>query len=340
MRFTRNLLQLVSNRVFNPVVVRVRDVATQSHLFQRYSSIGTVTPQGPYMMSLRTMHSSDFLNCKLEDIQGHLKKRSNRNKKTKKAKKENMEGHFNVFAYATAEEYDLEALHTALTKQDLYQTKKFFSKDSTIDTGDVLYVCSKYQVENEPHEIFFFREGSVVLWNCSEEETSNLLTDLKEYELKSYERNVVMNESELMLYRYAETGNAHLKGAKFHIQKGEDGDLERYTFSNAMSQSVKLGIWESTLDRYVDSMAFVTDDMKRGKKIRMTRASVLRKTGELFALKHLINLRSDLLDTPDFYWDHERLEKLFIHTSAYFSVQRRTKVHESEYLFSIMSHVT
>jgi len=190
----------------------------------------------------------------------------------------------------------------------------------------VLYVSAKYQVESEPHEIFFFREGSVVMWNCSDEEIGNLLLELKDHEVNSYDTNVVMDESEMMLYEYTENCNAHLKDGNFQIQKGDDGDLERYTFSNAMSASVKLGIWEAALSRYVDSMAFITDDLRHGKKIKMTRAAVLQKTGELFALKHLINLRSNLLDTPDFYWDHEKLEKLFIHTSGYFSVQRRTKV--------------
>lgn len=273
------------------------------------------------------MHSSDFLGCKLESTSLKTKKRSNRKKI---AKEQKPEGHFNVYAYATAEEYDLEALHTALTKQDLYQTKKFFSKESAVDAGDVLYVRSKYQVESEPHEIFFFREGSVILWNCGDEEISNVLLDLKDYEVNSYDTSVVMDESELMLYLYTENGSAHLKNGNFHIQKGDDGDLERYTFSNAMSSSVKLGIWEAALSRYVEGMAFVTDDLRHGRKIKMTRAAVLRKTGELFALKHLINLRSDLLDTPDFYWDHEKLEKLFIHTSGYFSVQRRTKVYDND----------
>lgn len=283
------------------------------------------------------MHSSHFLGCQLETSSATTKKRT---KRKKIAKEQKSEGHFNVYAYATAEEYDLEALHTALTKQDLYQTKKFFSKDSTEDAGDVLYVRSKYLVDSEPHEIFFFREGSVVLWNCGDEEIGNLLLELKDYEVNSYETNVVMDEGELMLYRYTENGGAHLKNDHFHIQKGDDGDLERYTFSNAMSASVKLGIWEAALNRYVDSMAFITDDLKQGKKIKMTRAAVLRKTGELFALKHLLNLRSDLLDTPDFYWDHEKLEKLFIHTSGYFSVQRRTKVRRiSIYLRNIDSYI-
>lgn len=58
----------------------------------------------------------------------------------------------------------------------------------------------------------------------------------------------------------------------------------------------------------------------------MTREEVLRKQGELFAMRHSINLRSDLLDTPDFYWDNEELERLFLQTINYYCISRRTRV--------------
>jgi len=58
----------------------------------------------------------------------------------------------------------------------------------------------------------------------------------------------------------------------------------------------------------------------------MSRSDVLRKTGELFALRHLINLSSDLLDTPDFYWEHEEQEELYQKMCSYFSINRRTRV--------------
>lgn len=106
----------------------------------------------------------------------------------------------------------------------------------------------------------------------------------------------------------------------------ERNALEKYTFSNAMALSVKLGIWEATLQKYIDSIEFVTDDLKLGKTIKMTREDVLRKHGELFALRHLINLSSDLLDTPDFYWDREQLETLYSQLCAYYSIPRRTRV--------------
>lgn len=58
----------------------------------------------------------------------------------------------------------------------------------------------------------------------------------------------------------------------------------------------------------------------------MSRDEVLQKTGQLFALRHNINLNSNLLDTPDFYWDRAELEKLYQRTSNYFCINKRTRV--------------
>lgn len=110
------------------------------------------------------------------------------------------------------------------------------------------------------------------------------------------------------------------------IWLSREANLDKYTFSNAISQSVKLGIWEASLDLYVDSIEFITEDLKKGKKVQMTRQQVLRKQGELFALRHLINLSSDLLDTPDFYWERDELESLYQQTCAYFNIAKRTRV--------------
>lgn len=248
-------------------------------------------------------------------------------------------GFYNVTAYATAEEYDLDRLRLSLLKENLYQLHELPQPVSDADhhhgaanattteaaDADFLYVRARIQLDAEPREIFFFREGSVVLWNCSELECSNVLAQLKHCELDSYDRRLVAEESDSMAYRRAEH-SARLTNGNFLVSSGDEAPLEMYTFANALSTSVKLGIWEAALDRYVDSMAYVTADLKRGAKIRMSRAEVLRKTGELFALRHTINLSSDLLDTPDFYWDREQLEGLYSKTCGHFSVQRRTKV--------------
>lgn len=111
------------------------------------------------------------------------KKRPVRKKRTEHQEKMAQNGYFGVNAFATAEEYDLEKLLAALKTQDLYVPKKFFnSNDNSENEPDVLFATAKYQVGAEPRDIYFFREGTVVMWNCSDMESSNLLGFLKKFE--------------------------------------------------------------------------------------------------------------------------------------------------------------
>ena len=70
----------------------------------------------------------------------------------------------------------------------------------------------------------------------------------------------------------------------------------------------------------------IFQDLRSGNKITVSRSTVLRKQGEILTLRHLINLCSDLLDTPDVYWDRDRLESLYTKTCQYLNIPRRTKV--------------
>lgn len=286
---------------FSPKKNLVRAAVTEKRRCQRISS-----------SSIINLHDS---------IQ--MKKRPRRRREDEISKLE--KGYLTVTAFATAGEYDLERLLAALKDQNLYEPKQFLSSGDNDTDQDVLHVTAKYKVGNESRDLYFFREGTVVLWNCTDLENSNILRFLKQFEQDAYDESTVLEESESMLYNSSDNA-ARLKNNSFYVSKEDDIGLEKYTFSNAMSLSVKLGIWEASLERYIESMAFVTDDLKKGNSIKISRPEMLRKTGELFALRHLINLSSDLLDVPDFYWDREQLEHLYQQTCSYFSINRRTRV--------------
>lgn len=239
-------------------------------------------------------------------------------------------GFWNVVAFATAEEYDLERLKEGLVEDDLYLP----CKDDLLLAGgaDVVHAVAKYKISPEPRHMYFFREGSVVLWNIPETECQNIIDFVQPYEVKSYDKVLVQEERESMPYTYIDSSKrSYLHDGSICVCIGIERDskqveLDKYTFSNAMALTVKLGIWEASLDRYIESVEYVTEDLKSGKRLRITQGEVLCKTGELFALRHSINLSSDLLDIPDFYWDHDELEKLYIQTCSYFSISRRTRV--------------
>ena len=106
-----------------------------------------------------------------------------------------------------------------------------------------------------------------------------------------------------------------------------------------------MGIWEAQLDNVVDSVDGVIDDLRSGQKLRLSRSDVLRHCGDLLMFRHKVNLASDLLQTPDFYWDRPTLEDLFRKTRALLNVPHRTRVvnerlnHSFELVELLRSHL-
>ena len=239
---------------------------------------------------------------------------------------------WSVVGYSTAASYDLITLSERLAEQGLYKS------DGLVDEllPLCLYANAAYQVDGDAdemtkREIFFFEQGSVIFWNVPVLERENVLAFLKQVQFDSYPDETVHEESELMSFSVTESQNSSgLKNGNI-ILKAREGArgtsrLEKYSFSNAIAASVKLGALEANLDGIIDSIEHLSDDMKRGRNIRLTREEAHKKMGEILALRHVLNLSSDLLDTPDFYWDREDLETLYHMTLAHLTVGKRTRV--------------
>jgi len=230
---------------------------------------------------------------------------------------------WSVVGYSSAESLDLLGLQDGLQRQSLY-CQVPLSEDLE---PSCVYVTNKYNLDGDEKtkEIFFFKVGCVVFWNVPDLERNTVLKFLRPFSDDCYEEDVVFEESEMMSYKMSQTGNAHLEKGIIHIADDSDA-LIKYTFSNAIASSVKLGSWESVLDKIIDSIEFISEDLKRSANVKIKKNEVLQKSGEILALRHLINLSSDLLDTPDFYWDREVMENLYLATCSHLAVGKRTKV--------------
>ncbi|KAK3584295.1 hypothetical protein CHS0354_013247 [Potamilus streckersoni] len=241
----------------------------------------------------------------------------------------------NVTAYALSEELLLDDMKKALMEQKLYEVINLPE-----DVTDVLAVKAIYKINPLQREIFYFRDGSVVCWDMSESERREILRFAKRFTINPYSSQLVMQENESMEVVYSTSTG--LVGDKIYIKERDDVEteavapdddddetsqiLEKYTFSDALSQAVRLSLWEANLEQFVDSIEPVTEDLRDGRKVKISRREVLQKLGEIFALRHYMNLRSDLLDTPDFYWDRPKLENLYKKLNTYLSIFSRTRV--------------
>ena len=133
----------------------------------------------------------------------------------------------------------------------------------------------------------------------------------------------------MLRFGASDTENTQLQKGEIKLNPSSDFDTqihEKYAFSNAIAASVKLGMLESKLDRFSSSIEIAVEDLRQNGKINMSDKKILQKTGEIFAIRHSVNLSSDLLDTPDFYWDREVLEQLYNKTSRLLILRKRTEV--------------
>ncbi|KAK6641562.1 hypothetical protein RUM44_013275 [Polyplax serrata] len=230
-----------------------------------------------------------------------------------------------INAFSTAEEYDLDGLSQSLSVETSFKQNHVIGDPDVVES--ICAVSKSDAHDADGKHLFFFREGSVVMWNLSDLEMKTVLNFVKNYEKNSFEESMIQNESETMNYIYSpDVAEPEIINDNIVFSRGNDLIFEKYAISNAMALSVHLGTFEANFENYINAMEPVTDDLKSGRVIKMSRDEVLQKTGQLFALRHNINLNSNLLDTPDFYWDRAELEKLYQRTSNYFCINKRTRV--------------
>ncbi|CAL1574539.1 unnamed protein product [Knipowitschia caucasica] len=226
-------------------------------------------------------------------------------------------------AFATADQYHLPTLGHDLIGNGFQEI------DLPRDASNVLVISTDLAAKpDDSAHVFFFREGSVVFWNVEDKTLKRVLRILERHEVQPYEVALVHWENEEINYTVGE-GNTKLERGNFILKEQmepQEAVLEKFAFSNALCLSVKLAIWEVALDNFVDSIQSIPETLKSGKRVKLSSAEVMQKIGELFTLRHCINLRSDLLMTPDFYWDRENLEKLYDKTCQFLSINRRVNV--------------
>ena len=88
-------------------------------------------------------------------------------------------------------------------------------------------------------------------------------------EFSGYPVDTIFEESEMMNYSLSKDQSRILKGVI--SLNSESRTLEKYAFSNAIAASVKLGALEANLDRIIDSIEHISEDMKMGRSVKMDR---------------------------------------------------------------------
>lgn len=194
-------------------------------------------------------------------------------------------------AYSVAERYDLKKLTASLVRRKI-----------TFNSFKEVLHLPKYK---DCKDVFVFNYGCLVLWGIEDEDDSLLIKSLSAFE-KNPLREPIQDSCK---YSVSQTSAPSMKEDLIRLSSSDP--LEKLAFSYGLSQSTKLIEFENVLETTILRTEKVPKDLAEKGRIYLSRRQIAKETGKIFIVRNSINLHSEILDTPDFFWDHPKLEPLY-----------------------------
>jgi uncharacterized Rmd1/YagE family protein len=166
-------------------------------------------------------------------------------------------------------------------------------------------------------DVFYFSYGSIVMWGLEEVEEKQILDILKKFEKDP----IAKIERDDFTFTYGETmkideDEIFLEGKNF---------LQKLAISYALAQSVKLAVFEEGVNTMVEKSSLLPQQLAHEGKIPFSRKDIFKRMGELFIERTRVNLNSNILDIPEFFWENPELEPIYRKTAYYLDMSKRVE---------------
>jgi uncharacterized Rmd1/YagE family protein len=164
---------------------------------------------------------------------------------------------------------------------------------------------------NDPYvkEIFIFEFGAVVFWGFSSGEEKEFLNLIRQFVSKGPipEAESIANEDDMAFITTPIIEAPALAIANDVLTLPEDTNAkQRLALSFAIGQSTVLAVFESRVEAKVADYKYIPETLAQSGKIKLPSGKIGTMIGEIFVIRHDLNLHTDILDTPDFFWEEEK----------------------------------
>ncbi len=196
--------------------------------------------------------------------------------------------------------------------------KNFSTEFHSIKTRDVIKLSP---CNNADHTIYVFKNGTVVSWG-----------------VKRYQINEYLNTIKLLIDKPV----GILVHDEFHYQVGIKTAIEPHDFFDVdclimeneseelklslaygFSQSVKLQYFETIIDALIEKYNPMIQTLSHKGEMPISRKQIQKIIGEILGAKSELNLISNFLYHPKYFWQHPTLEEHFSMLERYLHIQRR-----------------
>jgi len=207
---------------------------------------------------------------------------------------------------------------TNYAMKELIRAFRMNSDVRTLFFRDVLFVQVGTDDLGGNKGAFIFPYGVIVMWALSEEEQAQLLKTVRPHEENPYDTY----EKESISFTYGketEIVDDTLTLASSHL-------TIKLALSHGLAQSVKLSFFEGIIKKTINTTKVLPEHLSRYGKIPLSRKEMRKKMGEMFLERSFVNLHLDILDTPEYFWEHAELEPLYRQIANYLDLSPRLEV--------------
>jgi len=213
-------------------------------------------------------------------------------------------------SYCIANAIDLAGLDNYL--------KAKYQGAQVIKFRDVLRLTEE---RNSDLRLFIFKNGTVVTWGLKRHEVIDYLETFKQYADKPISF-LVRDE-----FSYQISDKTAIEPHGFFdvdcVYLEEDSDELKLGLSYGFSQSVKLQYFEKTIDVLIDKYTPLIQHLSSKGHMPIKRNHIRQIIGEILGAKSEMNLISNFLYHPKYFWQHPNMEGCFSMLERYLHIQRR-----------------
>lgn len=209
-------------------------------------------------------------------------------------------------SYCTANVYDLHELEARFSPGAPRQRFK-----------DCLFI-ELLENPDHPIDLFLFSYGVIVCWGSNSDFDEWLLQQIKDYEREPLS---VRTEDEFSF----QIGDSP-RIFRDEITVPDNDPMSRLAMSHGIAQSVKLAVFEQTIETVIEETRYLPLELATKGKIPLSRQQIRCMMGRLFIERCSVNLHTEILDIPEFFWDYPELEHLYRMMSKYLDLFPRVEV--------------
>ena len=169
--------------------------------------------------------------------------------------------------------------------------------------------------------VFVFKNGTVVSWG------------VKRHQINTYLDTIRLFANKPITFRVHDEFSYQL-GEKTSIEPHDffdvdcltmdiDNDELKLSLSYGFSQSVKLQYFETILEALIEKYTPLIHSLSSKGHMAVSRNQIRRVIGEILGAKSEMNLISNFLYHPKYFWQHPTLEEHYIMLERYLHIQRR-----------------